>query len=119
MRRRKRCPRCYSHIDHHRGEPAAVRFETALDRTSVPGCWLWTRARLEDGYVKFWADGLVMVHRWAWEQFKGPIPKGQRLYNTCGRRHCMNPAHWFPGSPALAKQRRGSTRNPEMEAEAA
>lgn len=56
-------------------------------------CLVWTGATA-NGYGRFWANGrLVPAHRFAWEQTKGPIPKGMQLDHLCRWRACVNPSH--------------------------
>ena len=59
------------------------------------GCWVWQGARDKDGYGAFspQGKGTVRVHRWAYEQFVGPIPIGLVIDHLCGQRACANPAH--------------------------
>ena len=35
----------------------------------------------------------MYAHRWAWEQAKGPIPKGLVVDHLCRVRWCCNPDH--------------------------
>ena len=61
------------------------------------GCWLWTASQLPDGYGHFW-NGTRMqpAHRWAYEQFVGPIPEGLEIDHLCKVRNCVNPDHLEP-----------------------
>lgn len=74
------------------------RFWSMVDKT-VDGCWLWTGGiSANTGYANFWFGGrTVSAHRWAYERFVGPIPRGLHLDHVrdrgCGHRHCVNPAH--------------------------
>jgi len=36
------------------------------------------------------------MHRWYYEQHKGPIPEGLQLDHLCGVRPCLNPDHLEP-----------------------
>lgn len=83
--------------------------------TTIPdtGCWVWKGAPTKSGgYGQLGVrepDGtykMVRAHRWSYEHFVGPIPKGLELDHTCcvapcpgGRcahRLCVNPAHLEP-----------------------
>lgn len=76
---------------------AVKRFEGRLDKTSA--CWLWTGFRVETGYGRYWADGKSWrAHRYAYEQFVGPIGDLQVLH-SCDNPPCCNPDHLFLGTP--------------------
>lgn len=62
------------------------------------GCWLWTGHIAPDGYARFRPEaGLPtkQVHRWAYEQFSGPISE-ETLDHLCKVRHCSFPGHLEP-----------------------
>lgn len=59
-------------------------------------CLIWTGA-LSDGYGYFGVDGkMVRVHRWAYENWVGPIPAGLELDHVCRVPACANPLHLEP-----------------------
>ena len=46
------------------------------------------------GYGRFWSNGRgVYAHRYAYEHFVAPIPKGLTIDHLCRNRACVNPAH--------------------------
>ena len=59
------------------------------------GCWNWTGSdRSAPGYSRFFVNGKrMLVHRWAYEQFVGPIPEGATVHHRCTNPRCSNPAH--------------------------
>lgn len=74
------------------------------------GCWHWTGYISPGGYGKFGKGGAdggpCLAHRWSYERWNGPIPKGwtvdHECHNadatckggpTCLHRRCVNPAH--------------------------
>lgn len=64
------------------------------------GCWQWTGARTGDkrNYAAF-QEGTrktVRAHRWAYEHWVGPIPKGLVLDHLCRNTLCVNPEHLEP-----------------------
>lgn len=60
----------------------------------VGGCWEWTGHRAFGGYGQFFDGGrLVQAHRWAYERWVGPIPKGYEAHHRCEYPPCVNPAH--------------------------
>lgn len=63
--------------------------------TDPDGCWLWTGHRSADGYGNFKEETNTKsrAHRFGYERFVGPIPKGLTLDHLCRVRHCVNPAH--------------------------
>lgn len=58
-------------------------------------CWNWRygtdiygHGRLHSG-----AKGAEYAHRYAYQQYIGPIPQGESIIHTCGNLSCINPAH--------------------------
>lgn len=78
-----------------RGDDRA-RFESYIDR-QTDGCWPWMGALHKDGYGIFNVSARTwLAHRWAYEQFVGPVPDGLELDHLCRNRRCVNPAHLEP-----------------------
>lgn len=73
-----------------------VRFERLYIPEPNSGCWLWTGA-LSVGYGSFRiADKTHNAHRYSYETYVGPIPKGLELDHLCRNRACVNPDHLEP-----------------------
>lgn len=76
---------------------AEYRFWTKVE--FAIGCWLWTGRISSNGYGNFAEshDAPVMVHRWAWEYFNGPIPLGMTIDHVkargCISKLCVRPEH--------------------------
>jgi hypothetical protein len=121
----KRCPRCGASKDHHafrrsprtgaifgtcrdclnaakrasrvrKVRPTVVeRFWSRIDKTE--SCWNWRGGLNSSGYGSIGVGGrVVLVHRWAYEHFVGPIPPGLQIDHLCRNRRCANPAHLEP-----------------------
>jgi hypothetical protein len=64
------------------------------------GCWNWQLFCDSKGYgrASVAADyGLdIQAGRLAYTAFKGPIPEGRKLRQSCGNRPCCNPEHHHP-----------------------
>jgi hypothetical protein len=57
-------------------------------------CVLWQGCLDRDGYGAKWIDGRrVLVHRWAYEQERGPIPLGLQIDHLCRNRACYKVDH--------------------------
>ena len=57
------------------------------------GCWMWTGGRVK-GYGQFRVGSKqVLAHRWAHEQFVGPIGEGLEVDHLCCNRACVRPDH--------------------------
>lgn len=77
------------------------------------GCVQWNRGKDKDGYGLFRVgsrtDGTrrsVRAHRWSYEKFVGPIPRGLQIDHLCRNRSCVNHEHLEPVSQ-LENTRRG------------
>lgn len=82
----------------------AGRFWSKVDKTGwQDACWLWLRPLDNKGYARFFMQGQSFqprAHRVAYEMLIGPIPEGMCLDHLCRVRHCVNPAHLEPVTPA-------------------
>ena len=76
--------------------PSLERFLSHIEVQPVSRCWLWT-AGTQRGYGHFRVGARgskkVRAHRFAYELWVGPIPKGLTLDHLCRVRHCVNPDH--------------------------
>ncbi len=107
---KKVCPRCPTC-----GRKFMTKVRLALDRflelveVQPNGCWEWKGSLTTEGYGQFGDEFRVYAsHRWAYENYIGPIPEGLVLDhtchkretcdggNTCVHRRCVNPEHLEP-----------------------
>ena len=57
------------------------------------GCWDWTGNKW-NGYGRFKIQGRnLKPHRYSYELFKEPIPKGLQIDHLCRNKGCVNPKH--------------------------
>lgn len=72
---------------------AFERFDQTYSETES-GCLVWSGAKTHNGYGQLNYRGeTVRAHRYAWEQFKGPIPDGMVVDHLCFTRACVNVDH--------------------------
>jgi HNH endonuclease len=72
--------------------PAEDRFWCSV--LMVENCWEWLGSLSTMGYGRFTDGGVPQrPHRWAYERFRGPIPKGLTIDHLCRNRKCVNPDH--------------------------
>jgi HNH endonuclease len=70
------------------------------------GCWLWQRAKDWDGYGLFKIyPRMLRAHRWAYEEFIGPIADGLQIDHLCRNKSCVNPDHLEVVTPLENTQR--------------
>lgn len=78
---------------------ALQRFWARVDKTDT--CWLWNRVyKGNSGYGTLSINGKeTRAHRFSYETFVGPIPKGMTIDHLCRVRNCVNPEHLEPVTP--------------------
>lgn len=87
------------------------RFERYIEPEPMSGCWLWVGTVTRNGYALFYSGvRYVYVHRWAYEHFVGPIPRGLQIDHKCRTRCCVNPKHLEPVT-AKENSRRSPLKN--------
>ncbi len=63
-------------------------------------CWKWLGTVNGKGYgVHMVGHRLEYAHRYAFFALVGDIRPGDRLYNVCHDRLCVNPSHWSTEKP--------------------
>lgn len=110
IRARGMCP---SHLNkfHRYGDPLGgdrhARDSDPFDRIAervriVRGplptpCFLWTGKQNSHGYGRLSINGReVLVHRWIYLRWFGPVPDGLELDHLCSTPSCVNAGHLEP-----------------------
>jgi len=58
------------------------------------GCWEWTGDCMTGGYGRIEIDKKkVGAHRFAYNNFVGPLEEGKEVAHTCDNPRCVSPAH--------------------------
>lgn len=87
--------------------PALVRFFEMI-WVVEDGCWLWTGNASPAGYPFIWDGKTKLAHRWAYEQFIGPLVPGLEVDHLCKKTLCVNPKHLEQVSPVENLRRSGA-----------
>ncbi len=77
------------------------------------GCWIWMGNVSPTGYGQIQQTSqrkMLLVHRVAYELFRGPIAEGLQIDHLCSVRCCINPNHLEAVTP-LENTRRSIARN--------
>lgn len=71
-------------------------------RTNLGACWIWTGAKVRNGYGSFGFGSPVTIkaHRFSWLYHCGAIPPCLSVLHKCDTPACVNPAHLLLGSQA-------------------
>jgi hypothetical protein len=72
------------------------------------GCWEWQGGVQPNGYGRFSLSRprrTLYPHRWSYEHYVGPIPKGLQIDHLCRNRRCANPEHLEAVSPSVNTRR--------------
>jgi HNH endonuclease len=82
-------------------EPAPIinRFLAKVKFNLKTGCWMWTGTQSGPGYGWLFLRKVkgrkfsTYAHRFSYEYFREPIPKGLTIDHLCRVRRCVNPFH--------------------------
>ena len=69
------------------------RFVIRIDWGTRGNCWPFNTPETRGGYRRF---NYSLAHRWAYEYFVGPIPKGRTIDHLCHQPDCVNTDHLEP-----------------------
>jgi hypothetical protein len=81
-----------------------VRFERNIDKSG--DCWVWTGSKNMKGYGQIKVGRrkrgypVVLVHRWAYQQWVGRLRNDLVVMHTCDNPSCANPDHLRLGTQA-------------------
>ena len=74
-------------------EDPESRFFRSVDTRVVRGCWTW-KSTARNGYGRITIHRRqVTAHRYSYEMFRGPIPRGLQLDHLCKNTLCVRPDH--------------------------
>lgn len=75
-------------------------FAEDVDKRSHDECWEYIPAKGTNNYgrIGIGQGHCVSSHRYAYELFFGPVPRGKMVLHKCGNKSCVNPYHLYLGS---------------------
>jgi len=79
------------------------RIEARVERIPESGCWIFMGHLNNKGYGQIQLSmnntkKCVLAHRYSYEAFNGPIPKGMFVLHSCDTPSCCNPDHLSIGT---------------------
>jgi hypothetical protein len=86
------------------GHETEINSQEILDQIYKPflfeDCWWWLGRKRSDGYGVIFKPktsnhrkSSLLVHRWVYEYYNGPIPPKLQLHHICKNKICVNPDH--------------------------
>lgn len=72
----------------------AIRYFLKYSVPNKSGCVIWNRSTDDRGYGTLCVNNkTVWAHRFAYEYYFGPIPKGMEIHHTCENESCVSKEH--------------------------
>jgi hypothetical protein len=73
--------------------------DSFLDKIERPiprdDCWIWKGA-IDRGYGLILVKGRkILAHRFSFQYFIGPVPRGLVVHHLCHNKNCVNPIHLY------------------------
>ena len=87
------------------------RFLAKISKNTGSECWTWKASRTQQGYGMFSYQGKsIPAHRFSFTHYKGEIPSGHIVHQTCQNNGCVNPDHLIICTKSESRLKYNSTR---------